>query len=86
MKRNWRLAYAWWLIWGFGRWLALATETRWISWRWYWRSGRKTSWYPLRCACGWRGPERWAFFEYDQAGPDDVAPVTLCPKCGEVLA
>jgi len=79
----WRLAYVWWLLWGFGRWLTMADDATWKSPIWYWRSGRHTSWYPLRCQCGWRGPERWARKAYAGAWDQDVHPVTLCPQCGE---
>jgi hypothetical protein len=81
MKHNWFLAYVWWLLWGFGRWLWHAEGREHpID---YWRTGRGESWYPLRCAaCGWRGPERWAKHDYEVA-LGEVAPITRCPGCRE---
>jgi hypothetical protein len=82
VTHNWFLAYLWWLIWGFGRWLWKADDHS--SWQWYWRSGRQTSWYPVRCAaCGWRGPERWAEHNYaGESHSEDVEPTDYCPRCG----
>jgi len=82
------LELAWWLIWGFGRWLKLATETYWVSPMEYWRSGRKTSWYPLGCTnCGWKGPEHKAVHTYTSSGSwdEDVYGVTNCPQCGQEI-
>ena len=79
-SRSWLLAYVWWLLWGFGRWLWLADGPE--HWTWYWRSSRRTSWWPLRCAaCGWRGPERWTVHSYKGDGMGDVTPVSECPAC-----
>jgi hypothetical protein len=79
---RWMIAYCWWALWGFGRWLWHAEGHG--DWQDYWRSGRHTSWYPLRCAaCGWRGPECWAEHGYaGDSGSEDVEPTDYCPRCG----
>lgn len=81
---KWRLAYLWWLVWGFGRWLWRATETYYIGPTEYWDGSRRTSWKPKHCKdCGWRGPLRWAVHSYDSRGSwdADVVAVNHCPGC-----
>jgi len=84
-KHNWFLAYVWWMLWGFGRWIWLAEGEE--HWTWYWRSSRRTSWWPLRCAgCGWRGPERWSRHGYEATDAmGDVCPAAYCPECGKAV-